>query len=67
MAKYRLLTGKHSTADGKNVEVGAVVELTDTQYESFGDKFEPVKAEAPKEEEKPKAPTTQGTKAPGTK
>lgn len=66
MAKYRLLTGKHSTAEGKKVEVGGIVELTNTQYESFGDKFEPVKDE-PKEEEKLKASAPQSVKPPVTK
>lgn len=48
MAKYKLIAGKH---DDK--KPGAIVELTDSQYENFKDKFEPVgkKAEVEVEEE----------------
>lgn len=49
MAKYKLTKGKHQSIDAEgnrvNNVVGDIVELTDAQFESFKDKFEPFKAE----------------------
>jgi len=41
MARYRLLSGRHSDADGRH-EPEDVVELSDDEYAAFRDKFEPV-------------------------
>lgn len=60
---YKLVGRQHSGFDEdgkvKNYVTGDEVPLTDTQYEAFGDKFEPIaeaKVEAPKESPKQPAP-----------
>jgi hypothetical protein len=41
---YRLKAGARHTADGQELIGGAEVQLTDTQYAAFRDKFEPTGA-----------------------
>lgn len=44
---YRLLAGTHRTRDGEKHDEGDVVELTDDEYETFPDKFDPVEPDDP--------------------
>ena len=53
MAKYRLRVGKKHSHEGKMLEVGAVVELSDSQARNWGDKFELVSGAAPVEPPSP--------------
>lgn len=58
MAKYRLRVGKKHSHEGKMLEVGAVIELTESQARNWGDKFELVGRVAPVEP--PPPPKTAG-------
>lgn len=59
MAKYRLKEGKKHYADGKRLDAGSVVELTDDQAAALADRFELV-AGAPATKSASKTTTTGG-------